>query len=227
MKTSRLLAGLVTLLPMMATASLGAPSSLGPTGILNVPTAEVVTDGRSEVMLGYDRPHVAGNGVTVFPIVNLEHGFTNGEIGVSYFDVRGHTAVKGANVKYIFAPARAKSPAVAIGAMYLSGNTAETDLYLVATHHLGRSTNLKVTGGVLYQKPSDVSGSNFTGMAGLEFGKPGKTTFGLDYIAKDIAAGKLFGATIRQPITPDLTWQIGLGNHSRFFTSLALQFGGK
>lgn len=227
MKTSRLLIGLVALVPLTATAAFSAPSSIGPTGILNVPTAEAVPDGKSEIMLGYDRPHVAGVGINVLPIVNLEHGFGNGEIGVSYFGIRDHTAVKAINAKYIFAPERAKSPGLAVGAMYLKGNTAETDLYLVATDHLGRGDNFRATGGFLYQKPSHTSGSKFTEMVGLELGKPGKTTLGLDYVVKDIAAGSLFGATIRQPITQDLTWQIGLGNHSRFYTSLTLQFGGK
>lgn len=227
MKTSRLLAGLLALVPLTATASFSAPSSIGSTGILNVPTAEAVPDGKSEIMVGYDRPHVAGVGINVFPIVNLEHGFANGEIGVSYFGIRHRNAVKAVNAKYIFTHGRAQAPSLAVGAMYLKGNTAETDLYLVATDHLGRGDNFKVTGGFLYQKPSHTSGSKVTEMGGLEFGRPGKTTLGLDYVAKDIAAGSLVGVTLRQPITPDLIWQIGLGNHSRFYTSLTLQFGGK
>jgi hypothetical protein len=227
MKTSGLLTGLVALVSLMSTASFGAPSSLGPTGILNVPTAEIVPKGRTEIMLAYDRPTVSGNGIDVFPVVTVQHGFVNGEIGVSYFDVRGHTAVKSANLKYVFTPQTQKSPGIAAGVMYLRGNTAETDVYLVASHNLGLGDNFRATGGVLYQRPSHVSNTHFTGMLGVEYGKPGKTSLGIDYIIKDIAAGSLYGAMIRQPITPDLTLQIGVGNRSRFFTGLTLQFGGK
>jgi hypothetical protein len=227
MKTSGLLIGLVALVSLMSTASFGAPSSLGPSGILNVPTTEVVPKGRTEIMLAYDRPTVAGNGIDVFPVVTVQHGFTNGEIGVSYFNVRGNKAVKSANLKYILAPQTQKSPGVAAGVMYLRGNTAETDLYLIASHNLGLDDNFRATVGLLYQKPSHVSNDHFTGMLGMEYGRPGKTSIGIDYIVKDIAAGSLYGAMIRQPITPDITWQIGVGNRSRFFTGLTYQFGGK
>ena len=64
-------------------------------------------------------------------------------------------------------------------------------------------------------------------MMGIEFVAPGKTTFGLDYIFDDIAAGNMFGATVRQPITPDLTWQLGVGNGPRYFIGLTMKFGGK
>jgi len=112
--------------------------------------------------------------------------------------------------------------------MYLSGNTAETDLYLVAGHSLGVGDKSRATVGLLYQKPNQgASSSNFTGMMGIEFGAPGKTTLGLDYVIDDIAAGSMFGATIRQPITRDLTWQVGLGNRDRYFIGMTLKFGGK
>ena len=62
MKTSMSLAGLMVLLSLLATAAFSAPSSLGPTGILNIPTAEVVAPESLELMLAYDRPQVAGTG---------------------------------------------------------------------------------------------------------------------------------------------------------------------
>jgi hypothetical protein len=177
-------------------------------------------------MLAYDRPKVAGVGIDVFPVLSVAHGLRNTEIGLGYFRVRGGTAVKSANVKYVFGDSLRRSR-FAVGALYLRGNTAETDLYLVTTQHLGRGNKIRATGGVLYQKPSHISGSNTTGMFGLEFGESGKTTFGMDYVVKDIAAGSLFGATVRVPFSKGLTWQVGVGNRSRFFTSLTTQFGGK
>jgi len=232
MKMSVLLAGLVALVSLMPTASFSAPSSIGPTGILNVPTAEAVTAGSFEMMLAYDRPEVADVGIDVFPVVTLNYGFANGEIGLSYFNVQGYTAVKGANAKYIFLHESEKSPSIAGGVMYLSGNTAETDLYLVASDSLGPGNKsggrFRATAGLLYQKPDySASSSNVTGMMGIEFGAPGKTTFGLDYVFKDIAAGSMFGATICEPITPDLTWQVGVGNGPRYFIGMTEKFGGK
>ena len=227
MKTNKMLIGIAALVPLMTTASMSSPSSIGPTGILNVPTAEVVPSGQTELMVAYDRPTVAGVGIDVLPIVNLEHGFNNAEIGVSFFNVRNYSDVKAFNAKYLLKRASKKSPAIAAGLIYLHGEAAETDLYLVATQRFGRSNNFALTGGLLYQKPSHVSDDNFTGMMGFEFGKPGKTSIGFDYVMKDIAAGSLYGATIRQPLTKNLTWQVGIGNHSRYFTSLTMQFGGK
>jgi hypothetical protein len=228
MKLSVLLTELVALVSLMATASFSAPSSIGPTGILNVPTAEAVTAGSFELMLAYDRSEVADVGIDVFPVATLGYGFANGEIGVSYFNVQGYTSVKGANAKYIFVHESEKSPSIAAGVIYLSGNTAETDLYLAASHGIGPGGIFRGTVGLLYQKPNhSASSSNLTAMMGIEFGAPGKTSFGLDYIFNDIAAGNMFGATIRQPITADLTGQVGVGNDSRYFIGLTMKFGGK
>ena len=114
--------------------------------------------------------------------------------------------------------------------MYLSGNTAETDVYLVATASLGMRDNFRATGGLLYQKPnSSASGSNLTAMMGVEFGTRGSTTVGFDYVFNDIAAGNMLGAIVRQPITRDLTGQFGLGMGSgtRYFIGMTMKFGGK
>lgn len=228
MKKSLLVAELVALVSLMATASFSAPSSIGPTGILNVPTAEAVTAGSFEALLAYDSPEVADVRIHVFPVLTLGYGFANGEIGLSYFNAKGYTAVKGINAKYIFVHESEKSPSVAAGVMYFTGNTAETDLYLVASDSLGAGDKFKATLGLLYQKPSHGgSSSHLTGMMGVEFGTPGQTTFGLDYVFEDIAAGSLFGATVRGPITPDLTWQLGVGNHARYFIGMTMKFGGK
>ena len=227
MKTSRLLIGLAALVPFTATASLGATSSIGPTGLLTVPTAEVVPMGTTEAMVAYDSLRVADEKIKVFPIVNLEYGFKDGEVGATYFNIKGQTDVKALNAKYLFEKGNENSYALAVGVIYLKGDAAETDLYLVGTQRLDAKNNARVTAGVMYQKPSGVSGSNTTAMFGLELGKPGKTTIGLDYVVKDIAAGKLYGAILRQPIAKNLTGQIAVGNNSRFFAGLTLQFGGK
>ena len=227
MKTNLLLTGLVVLVSLMATASFSAPSSIGPTGILNVPTAEAVTAGRFEALLAYDSLDVSAVRVHVLPIATLGYGFANGEIGVSYFNVKDYTEVKSANAKYIFAHERGQSPSIAAGVIYLSGNTAETDLYLTATHSFGTGGQIKGTAGLLYQKPNNAPSDNLTGMMGLEFGEPGKTAVGLDYIFKDIAAGGIFGATLRQPITPEIALQVGMGSGDRFLIGMTMKFGGK
>ena len=227
MKTSNLMLGFGALLPLTATASYAAPSSLGSTGLLNVPTTETLPAGRSEFMLAYDRPQVADTKINVFPIVNLEHGFRRGEIGVSYYNVSGYSSVKAFNAKYLLAPESAKSPAIAAGVIYLNGNTSETDLYVVASYLFGKNGNVRATGGLLYQRPNNTSTNHFTGMVGVEFGDPERTSFGIDYIAKDVAAGSLLGAVVRQRITPDIAAQIGVGNHSRLFAGVTVQFGGK
>lgn len=227
MKTKALLAELAVLVLLTATASFTAPTSIGPTGILNVPTAETVTPGSFEMLLAYDRPKVADVGIDVWPIATAGYGFANGEIGVSYFNVQGYTAVKGANAKYVFAHESEKSPSIAAGVIYLSGNTAETDLYLAAGHSLtlGTGDKARATAGLLYQRPTH--DSNLTGMLGIEFGAPEETTLGFDYIFNDIAAGSMFGVTARHHVTPDLAWQVGLGNHERFLVGLTMKFGGK
>jgi hypothetical protein len=178
-------------------------------------------------MLAYDRTKVADTKINVFPIVNLEHGFGRGEIGVSYFNVRGYSSVKAFNAKYLLSPQNAKSPALAAGVIYLNGNTSETDLYLISSYRFGKSDNVLLTGGLLYQRPNNASTNHFTGMVGVEFGNPQKTTIGIDYIAKDVAAGSLLGAVVRHRITPDIAAQIGVGNHSRLFAGVTVQFGGK
>ncbi|HEY3378247.1 MAG TPA: hypothetical protein VGL77_12215 [Armatimonadota bacterium] len=237
MKMSVLLAGLVMLMSLMATAVFSLPSSLGPTGILNVPTAETVTPGGFELMVAYDRPTVAHVGIDVLPVATLTYGLAHGEIGVSYFNIEGYTAVKSVHAKYIIARQSTKSPGtggpnIALGAMYMKGDTAETDVYLVASGHTmdlhdGIGTTV-ATFGLLYQKPNDGGGSGkLTGMAGLEIGTPGKTTLGLDYIVKDIVAGSMFGATLRQPLTRTLTAQVGVGGRNRYFAGLSLKFGAK
>ncbi|PQV65562.1 Exopolysaccharide biosynthesis protein YbjH [Abditibacterium utsteinense] len=226
-KTSNIWIGLGALLPLTATASHAAPSSVGPTGLLNVPTTDTVPVGRFQAMLAYDRLKVGGTKISVAPIVNLEHGFGRGEVGISYFNVRGNASVKAFNAKYLLAPESAKSPAIAAGVIYLNGNTSETDLYLVTSYLFGKSRNVRATGGLLYQRPNSTSTNHFTGMAGIEFGNPQKTSFGIDYIADDVAAGRLLGAVLRQRITPDITAQIGVGNHSRLFAGVTAEFGGK
>ena len=114
--------------------------------------------------------------------------------------------------------------------MYLHGNTAETDLYLVATDRLGAGPDgkFKATIGLLYQRPSySASSNNLTGMVGIESVAPGKATFGLDFVLDDIAAGSMLGATVRVPVTPDLTWQVGVGTGPRYFVGITTKFGGK
>jgi hypothetical protein len=226
MKKSVLLAGLVVLMSLWASASFSDPSSLGPTGTLNVPTALALPAGTFELMLAYDRPKVADTEINIFPILTIGYGFANGEIGINYFDVRDYTAVKGANVKYIIAHESVKSPSIAIGAIYLNGNTAETDVYLSISDNL--TEEFRATAGLLYQKPSSSdTSSNLTGMMGVEFGNAGKTTIGLDWIFKDIAAGSMISAVIRQPITKDIMFQIGAGDNARCFIGLSMKFGGK
>lgn len=227
MKTSNLLRGLGALLPLTATAAYAAPSSVGPTGLLNMPTTDTVSAGRSEVMLAYDRLSVGDTKISVAPIVNLEYGFGKGEIGVSYFNVRGNASVKAFNAKYLLAPESAKSPAIAAGVIYLNGNTSETDLYVVTSYRFGKSDNIRATGGLLYQRPNSTSTNHFTGMVGVEVGNPQKTSLGIDYIADDVAAGSLLGAVVRHRITPDIAAQIGVGNRSRLFAGVTVQFGGK
>ena len=213
---------------LMATASFSAPSSIGPTGILNVPTAEAVTAGSFEMMLAYDRPKVANTELEVFPVATLGYGLAHGEIGISYFNVKDYTAVKSVNAKYVFKHESEKSPSIAAGVIYLNGNTAETDLYLVASSKLGQDDNFRATAGLLYQKPSySASSSNLTGMVGIELGAQGGATIGFDYVFDDIAAGKTFGATVRQPISPNLTWQVGMGTGPRYFIGMTTKFGGK
>ena len=228
MRTSVFLAGLVALVSLMATASFSAPSTIGPTGIVNVPTAVAVTPGGFEMLLAYDRSEVGDVGINVLPIATLGYGFAHGEIGLSYFNVQDYTAVTGANAKYIFPDDSEKTPIIAAGVIYLGGNTAETDVYLVASDRLFPSDQYATTIGLLYQLPnSGSSGSNLTAMAGVEFGAPGKTTVGLDFILNDIAAGCMLGATIRQPITRNISLQVGMGTANRSFYGLTMKFGGK
>lgn len=227
MNKSNLWMVLGALLPLTATASYAAPSSIGPTGLLNVPTTDTVPAGRFQAMLAYDRLKVGDTKISVAPIVSLEAGFGRGEVGVSYFNVRGSTSVKAFNAKYLLAPESARSPAIAAGVIYLNGNTSETDLYLVTSYRFGKSDNIRATGGLLYQRPNSTSTNHFTEMIGIEFGNPQKTSFGIDYIADDVAAGSLLGAVVRHRITPDIAAQIGVGNHSRFFAGVTVEFGGK
>lgn len=229
MKTSVLLAGLVTLVAFMATASFCAPSSIGPTGILNVPTTDSVMADSFEALLAYDSLEVAGDRINLFPVLTLGYGFKNAEIGISYHNIKGHTAVKGANAKYVFCHKTEKSPGIAAGVIYLKGDVAETDLYVVAGQKIGEDDRLRATAGLLYQKPSySGSDSNFTGMLGLEYNAPTeKTTIGIDYIFDDIAAGSMFGVTLREQTTPDFAWQIGAGSSGRYFLGVTMKFGGK
>jgi len=240
MKTSALLAGLAVLALVMASPSHSYPSSLGPTGILNVPTAAATSPGSFEMMLAYDRPVVAGETIPVFPVATLNYGFNYGEIGVSYFDVNGYTAVKSVHAKVLLAKECEKSPSLAVGVIHMKGDTAETDLYLVASDSMGLmdffqrhlGVDIKVSGGMLYQKPNQsvhhrALKDNLTGMAGIELGTPGQTTLGLDYIVEDIAAGNTFGAILRQPLSPDLAGQIGVGSGTRYFFGITMKFGGK
>ena len=226
MKTSVFSAGLVALMSLSATASFSAPSSDGPTGILNVPTADTVERGSFEMMLAYDRPKVAGMGIGVFPVVTLGYGLQNAEIGLDYFNIEGYTAVESANAKYVFVHETKEMPAIAAGAMYLRGNVAETDVYLVASDSLGLGHEFRATGGLLYQKPNNSSSNNFTEMMGIELGAPGaSTTGGLDFVVKDIAAGDMIGATLRQRVTRNLACQVGYGNHDRYFVGIIVKFG--
>lgn len=158
---------------------------------------------------------------------------------MSYFNINGYSAVKSANAKYVFSHESKNSPEtttpdIAAGVMYLSGDVAETDFYLVAS---GRDFSYRPFGdnittigtiGLLYQMPNASSAdSNLTGMVGIEFGNPEKASFGLDFIFNDIAAGKMFGATIRQPINKNLTAQLGYGDGGRYFAGMSMKFGGK
>ena len=239
MKTSLVMAELLAILMLMTSASYSALSSVGPTGILNVPTAMTVPDGMFELLVAYDRPKVAGEGIEIFPLASLSYGMPNAEIGVSYFNIRDYTAVKSANVKYIFSHESKNSPEksgpnIAAGVIYLSGNTAETDFYLVAT---GRALDYKLFGdksntvgtiGLLYQMPNaSTASSNLTGMVGLQVGEPGKTSYEIDYIFDDIAAGAMFGVTIRQPLSKNITAQLGVGDGGRYFVGMSMKFGGK
>jgi hypothetical protein len=179
------------------------------------------------LQLAYDRPEVGDVDIEVFPIVTVGYGFANGEIGVSYHNVKGYTAVKGANAKYVLVKESDSAPGLAVGVMYLSANTSETDVYLVASGIPGAGDELRTTVGLLYQKPNEeFTDSHLTGMIGLEFGAPGKTTVGFDYVFKDIAAGNTGGAIIRHAITPDITMQFGVGSRARYFFGMTMKFGG-
>ena len=237
MKTNVILTLSIALVLFATAASFSAPSSIGPTGILNIPTAEAVTPGGFEMMLAYDKPKVADVAIEVFPVASLTYGLAHGEIGVSYFNVKGYTSVKSVNAKYIIARESKSAPGltgpnIAAGLIYLNGNTAETDVYLVASGHSfdlnDKHGTTVATLGLLYQKPNqNASSSNLTAMMGIEIGTPGKTTIGLDYIVKDIVAGSMLGVTLRQPITKDLSLQVGLGNGPRYFVGMTMKFGGK
>jgi len=228
MKTSVFITGLVISFAFMATATLGAPSSIGPSGIMNMPTAETVAADSFELLLGYDSLKVADERINVIPVAALAYGLPNGEIGVSYFNADGYTAVKGAHAKYVIARRGDGAPQVSAGVIYLSGDTAETDLYLVASDNLGAGDRFRATFGILHQNPNLLeAGSNTTGMVGMEFGTPGGMTFGLDYIFHDIAAGEMLGATVHVPVTSNLTLQVGAGNYARYFIGLAMEFGGR
>ena len=240
MKMSVMFAELGVLVLLIASAAFSYPSSLGPTGIMNVPTAAATTAGCVEILLAYDRPVVAGVGIKVFPVTTMNLGFNYGEIGVSYFDIDGYTAVKSVNAKIMLSKECEKCPSFAAGVIYMKGDTAETDLYLTLSDSMGLTkffqhhfdVDFKATGGMLYQKPNESVNQralkdNLTGMAGIELGTPGHTMLGIDYIVEDIAAGNTFGATLRQPFTPDLTAQIGMGSGTRYFGGITMKFGGK
>ncbi len=228
MKTNEILAGLVSLMTLVTTTAYSAPSSLGATGILNVPTAETVEAGSLEIQLAYDRPVVSGTNVVIFPLLTLGYGFRNGEVGISYYNIQDYTAVKSANAKYMLTHENNSMPSIAAGVIYLSGDVDETDVYLTASHTLGLGEEFRATAGLLWQIPgySD-AGTHLTGMLGLEWGTPGKTTFGVDYVLDDIAAGAVFGATMRQPISRNMAWQFGIGNGARWFVGLNIKLGGE
>ncbi len=230
MKTSIILVGLMTIMSLLTSASFSDPTSQGPTGIMNVPTAEVVPNGMFEMSLAYDSYKVGDVRVKTFPAATLSYGFKRGEIGVSYFNFtnNGVESVKSANVKYMLSPENRDSPNFAVGVMYASGNVAETDVYLVATDTLGLGGHISTTAGVLYQQPNYTGASaHCTGMLGMTFGSTRHTNLGIDYIMHDIAAGSMVGVTIRQPISSTIGVQVGMGNASRYFAGITLKFGGK
>jgi hypothetical protein len=227
MKKFVLLLGLVTLVSLLTSAAYSDPSSQGATGILNVPTAEVVPTGQFDLLVAYDSYKMGDLRLDTFPEASLDYGFRHGEVGVSYFHLNGYDAVKGGNAKYIFVRESKNSPSIAAGILYsYAGPVSETDLYLVATDSLGWGPRVRTSAGVLYQKAdsSDIP-SNVTGMVGMEIGSVNKTTLGVDYILHDMAAGSMFGATLRQPLTPHLTAQVGVGNSSRYFVGMTVKFG--
>ena len=239
MKKTLVMIELLTIMMLISSASHSAINSLGTTGILNIPTAMTVPEGTFEMLLAYDRPRVAGEAIEIFPVASLNYGLPDAEIGVTYFNINGYTAVKSAQAKYIFSHGNADYPKsirpnIAAGVMYLSGNSAETDFYVVASGRdlgyklFGDDSTSVVTLGLLYQMPnSSAASSNLTGMVGLQFGDPEKASFGLDYIIDDIAAGGMFGATIRQPLSKNLTAQLGYGDGGRYFVGMSMKFGGK
>lgn len=228
MKTNGYLAGMAAMMVLMATAAYSAPSSLGATGILNVPTAQTTDAGSIELLLAYDRPVVSGTNVVIAPIIALEYGFRNGEVGISYYNLQDYTSVKSANAKYMLTHQSDSMPSTAVGVIYLKGDSDETDVYLVASHDLGLGDEFQATAGMLYQKPgASGTDSHFTGMMGLEWGTPGRTTLGIDYVLDDIAAGAVFGATLRQPLSKNVSWQFGIGTGSRWFVGLNMKLGGE
>ena len=227
MKRSTLFAGLMMMMAWLPLASFSDPSTLGPTGIVNVPTAQTVPSGMVEMLVTYDSYQVDGIRIKTAPVATLSYGFAHGEVGVSYFNFsnNGVESVKSANVKYILLAESKSAPSIAAGVMYLKGYSAETDVYLVATDtRLGN--HVSATAGLLYQHPDDGNVSDhLTGMVGMEFGSPEHLNVGVDYIIKDIGAGPMGGLTLRQPITPHLGIQVGIGNASRYFAGMTLKFG--
>ena len=188
---------LLTAAPVMAASSMN-----GPTGLIDIPTADVLRSG--QISLGYY--HLKDGGVGT---VNTNLA-PNLEIGVTAFRYDGQTSKNDLNAKFSVVPETVVAPGLAIGVQNLSSNNKRS-VYAVASKALPFGFRMHAGAG----------SGQFNGIfAGLEKTiNPISITGNNAFPATTLIAeynGKVMNYGARLSIAPGLKLDVGVRNHARY-----------
>ncbi len=186
-------------------------NSLGQTGLINLPSAEVHDE--QSIYFTFNRSSFIKLGtLTVTPFEWLEASyFYYRPDDLKWGGVRGLYLDKGFNVKFSYKPDSIYLPRFAVGLDDFAGTGQFTREYFVSTYNFN---NVKLTGGLGWGKyvggsgiknPFSILGDRFKTRGENDFGLGGKPSFDLIFTGK---ATPLLGMEISVPKVKNLSFKI-------------------
>jgi len=209
------------------------PTLMGPTGLIEVPTAETVGDRALRLTFSVTDEDVGEQ----LPLLNLTYGLSPWtEIGFGYHRLDPTAGDAGDGIalyaKYRFADETEANPALAGGVWFRDVDRFGEwlSVYGVVTKRLRTLGTLGSLHGhliVSYQRRSNgETVDDFVPSLGLEYRHPAGTSAVLEYVFETDVTLEDYAIGIRQQLLPRLSGHLGFGKNSLFFVGLTYALGG-
>ncbi len=223
MKASLLLLGIMIFMLCRAAVSGSVASAHSPARCLHNKTVQFVSIGMTGKKLPSNHitlSNFSGNEIAAatFPV-----GASRGDMRVSnfHFHHSGVAAVNSADAQMLSFQDKQYVPNDSQEIISTDSHIAETGMHPVATDtHLTARSRFQLLS-------KHASGSHLSSLLRLTFGSASHTNVRFGNIMHEIAAMRMVGITIRQPIATNLCLQVGIGTTSKYYAGLTLKFGGK